>query len=29
MYHQAVSVAKGQEQKQVVIGYSPWIETLD
>ena len=29
MYHQAVSVAKGQEQKQVVVGYSPWIESLD
>ena len=29
MYHQAVSVAKSQEQKQVVAAYSPWIEALD
>ena len=25
--HQAVSVAKGQEQKQVVLEYSRWIDT--
>ena len=27
MYHQGVSVAKSQEQKQVVVGYSRWIDT--
>ena len=29
MYHQAVSVAKGQEQKQVAVDYSRWIDTPD
>ena len=29
MYHQAVSAAKGQEQKQVIVGYSRWNDTSD
>ena len=28
MYHQDVSVAKGQKQKQFVVGYSRWIDTF-
>ena len=29
MYQQGVSVAKGQEQKQIVVVYSRWIHTSD
>ena len=28
MYHQDVPVAKGQKQKQFVVGYSRWIDTF-
>ena len=29
MYHQAVSFARGQEQKQVEVGCTRWIDTLE
>ena len=29
MYHQAVTLARGQEQKQVVVDCSRWIDTLE